>query len=131
MDGIHILAQEPSFMGKNRLDVASNGRYVSKELRDGVAAHGELTLYYDNKRPGAEEFSRKLGSAAKTPGWHMFVGTGVYLDDIYAKMKPIAWLPGLATLGIGLISGSAAWLIGRSISRPLHQLGTRMKQLAN
>ena len=126
MEGITILAQDPSFMGKNRMDVQSNGRYVSKELRDGVAAHGEYTLYYDNKRPGSDEFSRKLGYAATIPNWDMFVGTGVYLDDIDAKMKPIAWLLGLATLGIGVISGSFAWIIGRSISRPLNQLGMRM-----
>ena len=130
MEGITILAQDPSFMGKNRMDVQSNGRYVSRELRDGVAAHGEYTLYYDNKRPGSDEFSRKLGYAATIPNWDMFVGTGVYLDDIDAKMKPIAWLLGLATLGIGVISGSFAWIIGRSISRPLNQLGMRMKALA-
>ena len=44
MEGITVLAQDPSFMGKNRMDVQSNGRYVSKELRDRVAAHGEFTL---------------------------------------------------------------------------------------
>ena len=37
MEGVTVLAQDPSYMGKNRLDVASNGRYVSRELRDGVA----------------------------------------------------------------------------------------------
>ena len=61
----------------------------------------------------------------------MYVGTGAYLDDIDAKLKPIAWMLGLAILGIGVISGSIAWLIGRSISRPLGLLGTRMKALAD
>jgi methyl-accepting chemotaxis protein len=131
MEGITVLAQDPSFMGKNRLDVASNGRYVSKELRDGVAAHGDFTMFYDNMRPGSTVFSRKMGYATKIPNWDMFVGTGVYLDDIDAKMKPITWLLGLSVLGIGLISGSAAWLIGRSISRPLGLLGARMKGLAS
>jgi methyl-accepting chemotaxis protein len=131
MEGITVLAQDPSFMGKNRMDVVANGRYVSRELRDGVAAKGEFTLYYDNMRPGSTVFSRKMGYAAKIPNWDMFVGTGVYLDDIDDKMRPITWLLGLSVLGIGLISGSAAWLIGRSISRPLGQLGARMKALAN
>ena len=38
---------------------------------------------------------------------------------------------GLAILGIAVISGSIAWMIGRSISRPLGQLGDRMRALAD
>ena len=42
---------------------------------------------------------RKLGYAVAIPGWNMYVGTGVYLDDIDAKLSPIAWTLGLAILG--------------------------------
>src|SRR5437660_431713 len=34
-------------------------------------------------------------------------------------------------LGIAIVAGSIAWLIGRSISRPLNQLGARMQALAD
>src|SRR3954447_10370947 len=61
----------------------------------------------------------------------MYLGTGAYLDDLDAKLAPIAWLLGLAILGIAVISGSIAWLIGRSISKPLGQLGARMQALAD
>jgi methyl-accepting chemotaxis protein len=61
----------------------------------------------------------------------MYLGTGAYLDDLDAKLKPIAWLLGLATLGIAIVAGSIAWIIGRSISWPLNQLGARMQALAN
>jgi methyl-accepting chemotaxis protein len=131
MEGITVLAPDPSFIGKNRMDVLTNGRAVSREWRDGVAAKGEYTLYYDNVRPGAKEASRKVGYAVALPFFNMYVGTGAYLDDIDAKLQPIAWLLGLAILGIGVISGSFAWLIGRSISRPLGLLGLRMKALAD
>jgi methyl-accepting chemotaxis protein len=133
MDGITVLAPDPSFIGKNRMDVVTNGRAVSRELRDGVAAKGEVTLYYDNLRPGAKEPSPKVGYAVALPFFNMYVGTGAYLDDIDAKLKPIAWLLGLAILGIGVISGSIAWMIGRSISRPLVQVfkdnAVRMREL--
>jgi methyl-accepting chemotaxis protein len=61
----------------------------------------------------------------------MYIGTGAYLDDLDAKLKPIAGLLGLSILGIAIVAGSIAWLIGRSISRPLNQLGARMQALAD
>jgi methyl-accepting chemotaxis protein len=131
-DGITVLAQDPKQIGTNRMDVQTNGRYISRELRDGVAAKGETTLYYDIKKPGEQEqLLRKMSYAVAIPAWNMYIGTGVYLDDLDAKMKPIAWVLGLAILGIGVIAGSIAWMIGRSISRPLNQLGARMRALAD
>jgi methyl-accepting chemotaxis protein len=131
MDGITVLSPDPKFIGVNRMDSLTNGRAVSRELRDGVAAKGEVLLTYDNLRPGQQEPSRKIGYAVALPYWNMYVGTGAYLDDLDAKLKPIIWLLGLAILGIGVIAGSIAWLIGRSISRPLGLLGARMRALAD
>src|SRR5207344_1851256 len=48
-----------------------------------------------------------------------------------AKLKPIVWLLGLAILGIAVSSGGVAWMIGRSISKPLSELGARMQALAD
>jgi methyl-accepting chemotaxis protein len=129
MEGVTVLAPDPKQIGQNRIDVETNGRKLARELRDGVAARGEVTLYYEYMKPGEKEPIRKLSYAVAIPGWNMFVGTGVYLDDLDAKMAPIAWLLGLAVLGIAIISGSIAWLIGRSISKPLGELGARMQAL--
>jgi len=129
MEGVTVLAPDPKQIGQNRIDVETNGRKLARELRDGVAAKGEVTLHYEYMKPGENEPIRKLSYAVAIPGWNMFVGTGVYLDDLDAKMAPIAWLFGLAVLGIAIISGSIAWLIGRSISKPLGQLGARMQAL--
>jgi methyl-accepting chemotaxis protein len=130
-DGITVLAPDPKQVGQNRMDVVTNGRKLSRELLDGVLAKGEITLRYEYVKPGQEAPIRKLGYAVAVPGWNMYLGTGAYLDDLDAKMKPIAWVLGLAILGIGVIAGSIAWMIGRSISRPLGQLGARMRTLAD
>ncbi|HEY5019858.1 MAG TPA: methyl-accepting chemotaxis protein, partial [Steroidobacteraceae bacterium] len=82
-------------------------------------------------KPGEQKPTRKIGYAVNIPGFNMYLGTGAYLDDLDAKLKPIVWLLGLAILGIAIVSGSIAWMIGRSISRPLNQLGNRMRALAN
>ena len=130
-DGITVLSPEPKQVGTNRMDVVTNGRKLSQELLDGVKAKGEILLPYEYVKPGEEKPVRKIGYAVAVPGWNMYLGTGAYLDDLDAKLKPIIWLLGLATLMIGAISGGFAWLIGRSISRPLDQLGTRMRGLAD
>jgi methyl-accepting chemotaxis protein len=130
-DGITVLSPDPKQVGTNRMDVVTNGRMLSRELRDGVMAKGEILLTYEYVKPGQEKPVRKIGYAVAVPGFNMYLGTGAYLDDLDTKLKPIVWLLGLATLGIAVISSGIAWIIGRSISRPLGQLGARMRALAD
>ena len=130
-DGITVLSPDPKQIGTNRMDLVVNGRMLSRELLDGVKAKGEVVLTYEYVRPGEEKLARKISYATAVPGWNMFIGTGAYLDDLDAKLKPVIWALGLAILAIAVISGGIAWLIGRSISRPLDQLGARMRGLAD
>jgi len=131
LEGITVLAPDPKQIGQSRLDTITNGRNVGREWLDNVAANGEHTMFFDYMKPGQQVPIRKIAYSSAIPGWNMYVGTGAYLDDIDAKMAPITWLLGLAILGIGVIAGSIAWLIGRSISKPLGELGARMQALAN
>src|SRR6195952_5495572 len=130
-NGITILAPDPKQVGTNRMDGVTNGRKLSVELMDGVKANGSTLLFYEYVTPGEEKPIRKMGYAVAVPGFDMYLGTGAYLDDLDAKMKPIAWVLGLAILGIAVIAGSIAWMIGRSIAKPLNQLGASMQSLAD
>ncbi|MGJ4941855.1 methyl-accepting chemotaxis protein [Bradyrhizobium sp. HKCCYLS1011] len=130
-EGITVLAPDPKQVGTNRMDVVTNGRKLSQELMDGVKANGEILLTYEYVRPGQETLSRKIGYAVAVPGFNMYLGTGSYIDDIDAKLRPLKWLLGLSILGIAVVAGGVAWMIGRSISRPLNQLGERMRELAD
>ena len=130
-DGITVLSPDPKQIGTNRMDVVVNGRKLSYELLDGVKAKGEILLTYEYVKPNEEKPVRKIGYAVAVPGWNMYVGTGAYLEDLDAKLKPMIWALGLAILVIAVVSGGIAWMIGRSISRPLNQLGARMRGLAD
>jgi methyl-accepting chemotaxis protein len=129
-NGITQLAPDPKQVGTNRMDVVTNGRKLSQELLDGVRAKGEILLPYEYVKPGQDKPVRKIGYAVAVPGFDMYLGTGAYLEDIDAKLRPLAWLLGLSTLAIGVISGGIAWFIGRGISGPLNQLRGRMEKLA-
>jgi methyl-accepting chemotaxis protein len=129
--GITVLSPDPKQVGQNRMDVVTNGRKLSQELMDGVKSKGEILLTYEYMRPGQETLSRKIGYAVAVPGFDMYLGTGAYIDDIDTKMQPLKWMIGLASLGIAVVAGGIAWLISRSISGPLNQLGKRMQELAD
>jgi methyl-accepting chemotaxis protein len=131
MEGVTLIGPDPKLLGLNRIDVVTNGKAIGREWRDSVAAKGDHTMFYEFSKPGQTAVLRKVAYAAAIPGFNMYVGTGAYLEDLDAKMKPIAWVLGLAILGIAVISGSIAWMISRSISRPLGQLGARMRALAD
>ncbi|MFT4276090.1 MAG: methyl-accepting chemotaxis protein [Rhodopseudomonas sp.] len=130
MDGTTVLMADPKMIGTNRLDVETAGRKIVRELRDGVAAKGNVTLIYEFMKPGSTELMRKVSYAVAIPGWDMLVGTGVYLQDIDAKMRPMMLWLGFAILGIGAVCSVVAWAISRSITKPLGALGARMKALA-
>ncbi|MGJ5150616.1 methyl-accepting chemotaxis protein [Bradyrhizobium sp. HKCCYLR1023] len=131
MDGNVVLSQDPKQRGSNVIDFELNGRKLVVELRDGVAKDGEVTLHYEYLRPGQEQPTRKISYAVMIPGWNTFVGTGVYVDDLDAKMKPLKWLIWMACAGIAVVAGGIAWLISRSISVPLDRLGVRMREIAD
>ena len=128
MDGdvVHLPGFKP---GSNRLNTLVNGVAITREFRDGVAAKGSHVLTYEFQRPNETVPSRKMGYAAALPGWNMFIATGAYLDDLDAHLKPIIWALGLAMLAIAAVAAVIAWLIGRSITAPLGQLGARMEAL--
>lgn len=130
-DGITLMSPEPQQLGTNRMEVVTSGRKLSHELMDGARANGSVLLTYEYVKPGQDKPVRKIGYAVSIPFFDMYVGTGAYLDDLDAKLTPIAWTLGIAILGIAVVGGGIAWLIGRSISRPLGELGGRMQALAD
>jgi methyl-accepting chemotaxis protein len=130
-DGITVLSPDPKQIGTNRMEVVTNGRKLSHELMDGVRSKGEILLTYEYVKPGETLPIRKIGYAVAIPFFDMYLGTGAYIDDIDAKMRPILWMLGLSIFGIAVIAGGFAWMIGRSISGPLNRLGARMQELAD
>jgi methyl-accepting chemotaxis protein len=89
-DGITQMAPDPKQVGTNRMDVVTNGRKLSQEIMEGVKQKGEILLKYDYVKPGQETPIRKIGYAVAVPGFDMYLGTGAYLDDLEAKLRPIA-----------------------------------------
>jgi hypothetical protein len=52
MDGVAVLAPVADQIGQNRMDVDTGGRKLVRELRDGIAANGEIMLRYEFRLVG-------------------------------------------------------------------------------
>lgn len=79
------LPTKPQNNGKDLVDAKDkNGVYLVRDLRDAASAGGGYVEYIWPK-PGAGDVP-KLAYAEMIPGTKMWVGTGVYLDNIAAYM---------------------------------------------
>ncbi len=106
-----------------------NGKLLFVEFVAVVQASGEGFVDYLWPKPGSDEPQPKL-SHVKGTSWGWIVGTGVYVDDLDAMFWENATLLGFALLGGFLVMGSAAFLITRSITRPVGALTSAMGSLA-
>ncbi|GIL41871.1 methyl-accepting chemotaxis protein [Roseiterribacter gracilis] len=132
MDGLSIAHGNPAFIGTNRLDVATNGQYITRMLRDAVANSptGEAMVPYDYPRTPGAPLQPKLTYVAAFKPWNVFIGTGVYIDDIDVLYRTFALRLGAIVLLTAIVGAVAAQLVGRSITKPLAGLENAMTDLA-
>jgi methyl-accepting chemotaxis protein len=125
-----VLGPSPKLEGTNRLDL-QDARHVFfvRDMRDRAQAGGGTVVYYYPK-PGSPKPQPKLAYALPIPGWNMFVGIGLYIDDLQAVMLRDRMRLGAITLGLALVCVGAAWWVGRSLTRPLRTLREAMARLA-
>ncbi|GLQ55036.1 methyl-accepting chemotaxis protein [Devosia nitrariae] len=108
-----------------------NGKRIFAEFARTVreSATGSGFVDYFWPKPGQEEAQPKL-SHVKGTSWGWIVGTGVYTDDLTAMFWSNARILGLALVAGVLVMGAAAFLITRSITRPVNALTNAMGKLA-
>ncbi len=80
------LPPSPEKHGENRMNLQdTNGVYLIKEMIKQSKSGGGYTIYHYPK-PGASVASPKLAYTAEIPGTSYFIGTGVYIDSVDAKV---------------------------------------------
>ncbi len=118
MDGGTVI--HPSYpIGSNQLETYVNGRQIIKELRDGVAKNRVFRLTYEFNKPNTTTILTKTVLATKIEDWDLFIGTGVYIDDINLSYNQTLSYMGVLFGGITLLVAAICLVIGRSISKPM------------
>ena len=110
----------------------SNGKYLSLEMHKVASEQGQGYVDYMYAKPNAplDQPSPKLSFVKFFAPWRWTVGTGVYIDDLNAKVWSQVLLSSAAALGCILIIGGIAGAFVLKLSNRLNVLGSAMTRLA-
>ncbi len=107
-----------------------NGKRLFVEFAEVVKQNKAGYVDYLWPKPGMDVPQPKLSYVVGFEPWGWVIGTGVYIDDLRAQLWESTRTVVIAALAVIALLGGIAWLIGRSITGPLGQLGARMGTLA-
>lgn len=126
-----VLGPTPEIEGTNRIDLkdARGDDLIRNQVSVAKSGGGSMIYYYP--RPGSDAAVAKLAYIVPFKPWNMYVGSGVYIDDIWTDfLRRLARLSALAVLLTVFAVGIAA-LIARGFQRPLKRLQAAMLCIAH
>lgn len=122
---------DPSKVGGRMLDYQDpNGKYLFREMIALAKGTGAGEVNYVFLHPGRKVVADKISWIQGFPELEMFVGSGVYVDDVYDSVKAFAAKFGLVALLLLLLAGGFSIVLSRSITRPVGQLADDLQQMA-
>jgi methyl-accepting chemotaxis protein len=145
--GVRVLnGQSPDRIGDSFWDLQdSNGVYLVRELvaagkKNGLAKGNHYVTYHFPK-PGEREPHPKLSYSAYFSDWHLMIGTGFYIDEVdrelaviedavYRSRNHLVTLLIVSCIVLGAVSFVIGLLVRRSITRPLDEVNSSIKKLA-
>jgi methyl-accepting chemotaxis protein len=130
MDGTVVAVPDRRLVGSNQLDTRVNGVRVAGTLIDLLKTTDSAMMTYQYARPGHEGLYAKTTFAVRFEPWKIVIAAGTYTDDIKAAFLSLAFAAIGLLLCVGALGVVGSVLIGRSITRPLDELGRRMQTLA-
>lgn len=131
MDGTALLIpSQRASEGINMLDSRGpDGRQIIREQVE-LSRHGGGTTRVMRARPGGTVPVPKFNYVAPYPPWDLFIGAGLFVDDIDATFRAGLVRLGIAVAVVLAAAGVVTWLVSRSIARPLRRLEHTMAIVA-
>lgn len=146
-EGVRVFnGQSPDRIGESFWDLQdSNGVYLIRELveagkKNGLATGNHYVTYHFPK-PGEREPHPKLSYSAYFPDWQLMIGTGFYIDEVdrelaviedavFSSRNHLVTLLIVSCILLGAVSFVIGLLVRRSITRPLDEVNSSIKKLA-
>jgi methyl-accepting chemotaxis protein len=122
----------PDLFGNNQLGLTDpNGVRFVEAMVEGAKTQGSGTVLYQWARTKDTDPVDKLSYYKAVPEWDWVIGTGVYVDDLAAlAFQTNMTLLGAAAL-VTLLAAGLAWVISRTITKPVNALTATMGRVAD
>ena len=118
----------------NNTDISDNkdptGKRMFVEMVEIVKKSGEGFEFYMWPKPGSDTPVQKVSYVKGFAPWGWVIGSGVYLDTVYATVWEQAKYAALMAAAIGSILFAIGLMIARSVSRPIEQAVKVAQQVA-
>jgi methyl-accepting chemotaxis protein len=121
-----------ALIGKNVSGLKdSNGLPFAAIIMDTAKRDGQGTLRFVFPRSSTDLTPYdKIAYFRTSAPWHMVIASAVYVNDIDAAFWRMAQMASAVIAGLMLLSIAIAWLITRSVVKPLGALRARMATLS-
>jgi methyl-accepting chemotaxis protein len=132
LDGVALVhPAKPELEGKNLITLKDkNGLPLIRMLAENSRTPGGKELWYVWPRPGSDVPVSKLGYSISFQPWGIFVGTGVYVDDVYAVFKrQVVSAVIFVAIALVFVIGMTV-LVTRSLTHPIGRLKDAMTRVA-
>lgn len=121
----------PGLNGKNVSDIRDpNGKNVFVEMVKAVQQTGASIYKYEWPKPGSTKPVDKISYLELNKEWGWIVGSGIYVDDVKAKMEGMRWSIIGGTLLLSLFVLASAWWVSRRIKKALDKAITVSERIA-
>lgn len=126
-----IMLASPSIEGQNQWDKKGpDGVYFTREMIKQGLNGGGFTYYQWTKPNEPDVMYPKVAYSKVDPHWGWIVSASSYMEDFDGPANKVFY-DLLITLGIFLLIGFAvSWIYSGHISKPIVQMATRAKQVA-
>ncbi|MFP5512108.1 MAG: methyl-accepting chemotaxis protein [Alphaproteobacteria bacterium] len=122
----------PDVIGKDQRDNKdSNGVFFVRALVDTARTKGEGFVEYMYPKPNTDVPLPKLSYVKMFEPWQLLIGTGVYIDDLNARLAHSLWTIAAIVGGLAMPVVVLIALVGNSISRRIRRLSDSMRSLAD
>lgn len=105
-----------------------NGKFLFREMVEICRNKGGGYVDYMWPKPGEEKPVAKISYVHTVPGWNWIVGTGVYVDDLYAATDRLMYTLMAVVALVFALSLLGGWLFARSICKPLNAAIAGLKE---
>jgi len=131
-NGIMVMnPQTPQLVGTDRSGITDkNGKEFQKEMMQRARTEGSGFIDYVWNRPGSDEPAGKRTYFLAFAPWEWTIGTGVYVDDLNEQTSHDVIVQGGIAAAILAVMVLVAWLISRTITRPIQRLTSTMEKLS-